>query len=460
MTTNDWAPWFADHQKEHLAELFEFLRIPSVSALPDHAGDIRAAADWVAKRMQVAGVPDVQVLDTGGHPLVFGKWHVSDDLPTAMFYAHYDVQPPDPLELWESAPFEPEIRDGKIFARGAGDDKAGLLITLLATEALARRNGTPPINLLFFFEGEEEIGSPNVSPFVAAHPELLACDFVISADGMQWGEEIPSLLVSTKGMAGCQIDLETASVDMHSGTYGASVRNAAQAIAELVATFHDERGRVAIDGFYDGVADPTPEERAETAAVPIDEAAYFGEVGAGELWGEEEFTPLERLWFRPTLDINGLWSGFQGDGTKTVTPAEAHAKITCRLVPGQDPKRILQLIERHAREHCPAGAEISLQQTAGSALAYGIPRDHFALLAAGETLAETYGRAPVISRTGGTIPIAEVFTSTLGAEMVFFAWSLENCNAHAPNEWFRLKDFSRGATATCAYLERLAGSAS
>jgi acetylornithine deacetylase/succinyl-diaminopimelate desuccinylase-like protein len=457
MQSAQFSTWFADREPEHIDELFAFLRIPGISALPDHRDHVRAAAGWVADRLRRAGVPEVEVLETGGHPLVFGRWHIADHVPTAMIYAHYDVQPPDPLEAWASPPFEPEIRDGRVYARGSGDDKAGLLMTVLAVEALVAANGAPPINLLFFYEGEEEIGSPSVAPYIREHRERFACDFVVSADGMMWDEHTPSIMVSVKGMAGCEITLRTASTDMHSGIYGASVRNAAQAMAELAASFHDRTGRVAVEGFYDRVIDPTDDERAELAGVPFDAGHYFGDLGVTDLWGEAGFSPLERLWLRPTVDINGLWGGFQGSGTKTVTPAEAHLKITCRLVPKQEPGEILDLLEQHANRYCPAGATIEFTRREGQALPYAIDRDHPGLLAAADTLRDLFGREPAVVRIGGTIPIAEVFKQELDADLVFFAWSLPNCNAHAPDEWFRLEDFRNGMVATCAFLERLAG---
>ncbi len=455
MVDSAWNTWFAEREDEHLAELFDFLRIPSVSALPSHRNDVRRAAGWVADRLRRAGVPDVQLLETGGHPLVLGYWSVDPAKPTAMIYAHYDVQPPDPLDLWESPPFEPEIRDGRIYARGAGDDKAGLLTTILAVEALAARDGQPPINLVFFFEGEEEISSPSVAPFIRENRDTINADFVISADGMMLDEHTPALTVSTKGIAGCEIILTTAATDMHSGLYGGSVRNAAQAMAVLVASFHDPSGRVAVDGFYNQVNDPTDREREELDRVPFDADRYFGAVGAGQLWGEPGFYPLERLWLRPTLDVNGLWSGFQGAGSKTVTPAEARVKITCRLVPEQQPADILDRLEDHVRAHCPSGASLQFLRRDGSALPYAIDRDHPALLAAEDTLRSLFDKDPAVIRIGGTIPIAQDFKQELGADLIFFAWSLPDCNAHAPNEWYRLQDFRTGAVATCEYLSRL-----
>ncbi len=459
MATTNWLEYFEARSESAMAELFELLRIPSISALPAHNDDTRRAADWVAARMATAGIPDVEIIETGGHPLVVGSWQVDEALPTVMLYAHYDVQPPDPLDLWKSPPFEPEVRDGKIYARGSGDDKAGLMVILWTVEGLVEKHGRPPVNLVFFFEGEEEIGSPNVAPAVQRFSDRLACDLVMSGDGMQWGEEIPCLLLSLKGLAGCQIDLRTAATDMHSGIFGASVRNAAQTVAELAASLHDENGRVAVAGFYDRVIEPTAEIRAETAEVPFDQDSYFAPVGVSEPYGEAGYTPLERMWLRPTLDINGIWSGFQGDGSKTVTPAESHLKITCRLVPDQDPNEILDLIETHVRAFLPSGVEMTMTRL-GTARPYAVPRDLPALGAAEHALKAIYGRDPVMIRSGGSIPVAEVFKQALGADFVDFAFSLEDCNAHAPNEWFLVRDLSRGPAATAEFLERLGASSS
>jgi acetylornithine deacetylase/succinyl-diaminopimelate desuccinylase-like protein len=455
-TNGTWEALLEREQDRYLAEFFEFLRIPSVSALPAHQPDIERAAAWTADRLRRAGVPEVEILPTGGKPLVWGRWHVADDQPTALIYAHYDVQPPDPLALWTTPPFEPAIRDGRIYARGAADDKNGVLQTILAAEALARTQGKPPINLIFFFEGEEEIGSPSVAPFISAARDRLACDWVISADGLMWAPGQPSLTVSTKGMAACEIHLRTANTDMHSGVYGAFVGNAAQAIAHLVASLHTPDGRVAVAGFYDRVREPTAEERAEAARVPFDDGAVRKSLDSPAFWGEPGYTPLERSWLRPTLDVNGIWGGFQGDGKKTVTPSEAHAKITCRLVPDQDPGEILDLIERHVAAHTPTGAAATFVRQSGSARPFAISRDNPALVKAGATLKHLTGQDPLIIRLGGTLPIAEVFQQELGAEMVFYGFGSMDCNAHAPNEWIRIEDFHLGVRAYCAYLSALA----
>lgn len=451
-----WSADLAAHEQEHLDEFFDFLRIASVSALPAHQPEIDRAADWTAARMRKAGIPEVEILPTDGKPLVWGRWHVADDEPTALIYAHYDVQPPDPLELWHTPPFEPTVREGRIYARGSADDKHGVLSTILAVEALARTNGAPPINIVFFYEGEEEIGSPAVPKIIQAERERFKCDFVLSADGGQEGEDLPALSVALKGLAGVQVDVQTSGTDLHSGMYGATVPNAVQVLVQLAATLHDAGGRVTVEGFYDKVKDLSDEERNEIADVPFDEAEFKAEAQVNGFWGEESYTPRERMWARPTLDFNGIWGGFQGAGAKTVTPREAHAKITCRLVPNQDPNEIPGLIEKHLRQRCRPGANLTVTPLPGKANPFAINRDHPGLVAAGSVLKEMYGKDPLIVRSGGTVPVAEVFQRELGADMIFFGFGLPGSQIHAPNEWFRVEDLQRSAVGYCALLSALA----
>jgi acetylornithine deacetylase/succinyl-diaminopimelate desuccinylase-like protein len=450
-----WQEYLKDHFDDHVDELKEYLRIPSISALPAHQTDVRHAADWIADKLRWAGFPVVEMLPTERNPVVFAHWHVDDSQPTALIYGHYDVQPPDPLDLWESPPFEPTIRDGRLYARGSSDDKGNSYAPVKAIEALARTEGKPPINIKVFFEGEEEIGSPSMPPVIKQYRDKLACDFVISADGSMYAADQPSLTVSSKGLGACQVNLKTAATDLHSGVYGGTVPNAARAAVQLAATFHDAHNRVAVEGFYDRVRDLTPDEREEIARVPFDEDAFKRGIGISALVGEEGWSPLERMWARPTLDINGLWSGFQGDGVKTVTPNEAHIKITCRLVADQDPYEIVDLIEKHVQKHCPPGATVSVERHAGRARPFTISRNNPALVTAGEVLFEMYGVEPIIERTGGTIPVAEMFQTELGAEMITFSWGLSENGMHAPNESYRLVDFERAREGYCRYLHAL-----
>ena len=450
-----WETALAETEARDLEALNELLRIPSISALPEHDADVRAAADWMAAKLREAGVPEVELLPTGRNPIVFGNWHVDDAQPTAMIYGHYDVQPPDPLDLWQSPPFEPTVRDGKIYARGAADDKGNAFATITAISALNATQGGPKINVKFFFEGEEEIGSPSLPVFVHEQRERLACDFVISADGDMFGPDTPSLTLSSKGLAGCQINLRTADTDMHSGMYGAAMPNAVQHLVRLAATFHDADNRVAIEGFYDKVRELTIQERADIREVPFNEEAYRASVNAPELWGEEGYSPLERAWTRPTLDMNGIWGGFQGAGNKTVTPCEAHLKITCRLVPDQDPSEILDLIERHVQKHCPPSATVEVVRSPGSSHPFAVSKENPALQAAAVVLGDLYDRDPLYVRTGGTVPVAEIFQQELGADMIFYAFGMPDSKVHAPNESLPLRAFKMARRAYCAYLNAL-----
>ncbi len=448
--------YLEEHFDRHLSELFELLRIPSVSSLPEYADDMDRAANWVADKLRAIGVPRVEILETAGNDLVFGEWIVDESKPTALIYGHYDVQPPDPLDLWESPPFEPEVRDGRIWARGASDDKGNLFTSLMGLEALIATQGEPPINLKFSFEGEEEIGSPNLPSFVAENTELLACDFVISADGGMYSADTPSLTLGTKGITGCQVNIRTASTDMHSGMYGATVPNAVRAAAQLAASFHDEDNRVTVEGFYDDVVDLTDEVRSDFAEVPFDRDGYLEAIGATGFVGEAGYTPIERSWGRPTLDLNGIWGGFQGPGVKTVTPCEAHFKITCRLVADQDPEKIVDLIEKHCQAHAPAGATVTIERgIGGGSRAFSVSRDHPAIVAAAEVLGDLYDRDPYLIRLGGTLPIAASYQEELGADMIFYAWGLPDSRVHAPNENQTLESLRIAPRAYCLFLNRL-----
>ncbi|HYH13210.1 MAG TPA: dipeptidase [Thermomicrobiales bacterium] len=455
MAEQDWKRDLVDRRDELQQELMELLAMPSVSTDPERREVVRQTAEWVADRLRRAGVPEVKIVESAGHPSVLGRWHVADDQPTVLIYGHYDVQPAEPLELWETPAFEPAVRAGKVYARGSSDMKGNLLTAIHGVEALARANGQPPINVSFIFEGEEEIGSPNLSPLVEAEREFLACDAVLSADGGQFGPDQPELSVGLKGLGGCQINLTTANSDLHSGMYGATVPNAVQAMVQLASTFHDANGRVQVEGFYDKVHDLTDEERAEIAEVPFDESEFRQEIGLDELWGEAGWTPVERMWARPTLDMNGIWGGFQGDGTKTVTPREAHLKVTCRLVPDQDPGEIVNLIEKHVQKHCPPGARVEVERIPGSAKPFVLDRSNFVNIAAGEVLEELFGTKPYITRSGGTIPATGIFKDILGVDTVGYAWSMPGSGAHAPNEWYRLEDYERGRIGYAMLLERL-----
>jgi acetylornithine deacetylase/succinyl-diaminopimelate desuccinylase-like protein len=433
-------------------EFMDLLRFPSVSTDPNRATDVRKCADWVADRLRAAGVPDVSLIETPGHPVVYGAWHAASGKPTILVYGHYDVQPADPLELWETPPFEPTFRDGLIYARGAADMKSNLITVIQAVEALAKVHGAPPVNLTFFFEGEEEIGSPHARGAIESARDRLRADAVLSCDGGMISPTDASLCVALKGITAVELEVRTSTTDLHSGMYGAAVPNALQALARLATTFHEPNGRVAVEGFYDDVVEPTQQERDEMNSYPQTEEEFLAEAGVSATWGEPGYTPLERQGSRPTIDFNGVWGGFQGQGTKTVTPAVAHLKITSRLVPNQDPDQIAELIRRHAEKHVPDGAQLTFKIAEKGSPAYVVPRDNILMATAERVLTEQYGKKPYIERSGGSVPITATFKSLLGLDTVTIGFGLPGSRAHAPNEWFREADFDRARSVYAEYL--------
>lgn len=444
-----------ENRSRFLNELQDLLRIPSISALPEHAADVRRAADWVASRLSAAGIEGVEILPTGGHPVVYGEWLHAPDKPTVLIYGHFDVQPVDPIGLWTSPPFEPTIRDDRLYARGASDMKGNLLMTIIAAEALLKTRGSLPVNLKFFIEGQEEIGSPQIPRFLVEQRDRFACDLVISADGGQHGDDQPGISISCRGLAGVQIDVRGAQTDLHSGMYGGVVQNAIHALVEILGSMRSSDGKILIEGFYDDVVPLSDADRAQIAAVPFDEAQYKRDAGVDVLIGEAGYTPMERVGGRPSLDVNGIWGGFQGPGIKTVLPNEAHAKITCRLVANQDPDRIVELIAAHVATHTPPGVTATTVPLPGKARPYLMPADHPGNQAARAVLEEIYGKPPVAVRGGATVPVMDLFLTTLGAHTVTFGFGLPDERYHAPDEFFRLASFERGQTAYCMLLDRL-----
>ncbi len=452
----DWQKYLDDNQTRFLEELFDYLRIPSVSSLTENTGDVARAAEWVRDRFDSAGIENVEIMPTGGHPVVYGDWLHAPGGPTVLIYGHFDVQPADPFELWTSPPFEPEIRNSRIYARGASDDKGNSLIPVLAAEALLKTTGRLPVNVKFFFEGQEEIGSPQLPPFMEEYSAKLACDLVISADGGQFGEEQPGLFIAFKGLCAVQIDVTGPDRDLHSGLCGGAVQNPIHALASILESLHGGDGNITVDGFYDPVVPLSESDRRQIAEVPHDDENYKRWVGVDELFGETGYTTIERAWARPTLELNGIWGGFQGEGMKTVLPSEAHAKITCRLVPDQDPGLIVEAITRHVTDHTPAGARVAVTQLVGSASPYLMPADHPGNIVAAEVLTELYGTAPYHVRSGGSLPICSFFRDILGVYSLNFAFGLEDEDTHSPNEFFRLASFEKGQRAYVMLLEKLA----
>lgn len=452
-----WEVFLNENQPRFIDELKQFLRFPSISSLPEHAEDVKQAAEWVAGRLRAADIENVQVLSTGGHPVVYGDWLHAPDKPVVMIYGHFDVQPVDPIDLWTNPPFDPIVKDNCIYARGASDNKGNLFLTILAVEALLQTEGSLPVNLKFFFEGQEEIGSPQMPEFLSGHKDLFACDMVISADGGQWDPDQPQLTVGLRGLCAVQVDVRTARQDVHSGSYGGTFLNPIHGLARIIDSMRDSEGKILVEGFYDSVRALSESERAQIAEIPYSEQEFKEEIGIPETAGEPGFTTHERMWVRPTLDVNGIWGGFQGEGLKTVIPSEAHAKISCRLVPDQDPGKIADCLVAHVKRYAPTGIAVEVKPVESKADPYLIPLDHAGNKSAVAVLKTLYGKDPYYARKGFTIPVCGILLSALGAHTVNFAFSLKDENIHAPDEFFRLKSFELGQRAYCMLLHELGG---
>lgn len=443
-------------QGRYVKDLLEFIRIPSVSAKPENRADVDQAAEWVAQRIRSAGLDRVEILPTTGHPVVFAEWaDAGPDKPTVMIYGHFDVQPGEPFDQWTSDPFKPEIRNGRVYGRGASDDKGSMLIPILAVEALLKTTGRLPVNLKFFFEGQEEIGSPDLPLFVEQNVARLKADMIFSADGLQWAPGQPQIVDALKGIVKAEIVVRGPRSDQHSGLHGGGIANPAMALAHILASLKSADGLVTVDGFYDDVIPLSEEVRTAIARVPYDQEAYLAETGAPAPFGEPGYSTRERLWARPTLDINGLTSGWQGAGSKTVLPAVASAKITCRLVAAQTPDAVVAAIRTHIQSHCPAGVTVELIAVPGGSDPFLVPENHAATEIASEVLEDVYGRKPYLTRLGGSIPVMTTLLSALGVHAVMFGFSHDDENLHAPDEFFRLDAFRLGQTAYVRLLERL-----
>jgi acetylornithine deacetylase/succinyl-diaminopimelate desuccinylase-like protein len=433
----------------------ELLRIPSISALSEHAEACRTAATWIANALQEAGLEHVEVSPTEGRPVVYADWLHADGAPTVIIYAHYDVQPVDPLELWHKPPFEPVIEDGRLFARGAADDKSHIALLTNAAATWLGVRGRLPINLRVVFEGEEESGSDHLDHWLAANRGRLTADLAVISDSGFFDGNLPAITTGLRGMMYAQVDVSGPSQDLHSGGYGGTLRNPATVLAEIIASLHDADGRVALPGFYDEVRPLASDERAEFARLPFDEDAYMAEMGVDALYGESGFTTLERRGGRPTLDVNGLWGGFQGEGAKTIIPAHAHAKVSCRLVPDQDPKVIFEALRQRVDTLTPDGvkSEVTLINSGHPSLA---PLDHPATRAAATCLEEVFGQTPLFVREGGSVPVTASFASILGLPVTLFGFMNPDCRAHSPNEFVRLDNWEAGHRAMVRYWAALA----
>lgn len=448
--------WARAEREAALARLTEFLRIPSVSTDPARAADVARAADWLAERLRAAGATTVELHRTARHPIVYAECLAAPGAPTLLVYGHYDVQPPEPLELWTSPPFEPTLREGAIYARGASDDKGQ---TLAHVEALAAFTGvgeSPPVNLKLVIEGEEEIGSPNLEPWIRAHAGRLAADAAVISDTAMIAPGQPSLVVGLRGLAYFEILAQGAPRDLHSGQFGGAVWNPIHVLARVIAGLHDAEGRITIPGFYDRVRPLSEAERAELAALPFDLAAFRRATGEAGGFGEAGYSIVERLGARPTLDANGIWGGFTGAGAKTVLPNEARAKVSMRLVTDQDPDEIEALFRAHLGRLAPPGVTLEL-----AGLHHGRPariaREAPALQAAVAALDQIWGQPPVFSLEGGTIPVVALLGEVLGLAPVMLGFGLPDDNLHAPNEKFAVEHFHKGIETVIAFYAQLAG---
>lgn len=441
--------------EQRRASYLDFLRIPSISALPEHAGDIRRAADWIVAELSRIGVEHAEVSETGGHPVVYGDWLHAKGAPTVLVYCHYDVQPVDPIELWETAPFEPFIRDGRVVGRGAADDKGQLHMHLRAAEALLATRGRLPVNLKFVFEGEEESSSEHLDAWLEANRDRLAAVVVVISDTGFFEGNIPAITIGLRGILYTQIDVEGPPVDLHSGSYGGTVQNPANALCQIIAGLKGADGRILVPGFYDDVVPLSDEDRAALVELPFDEDAYRGSLGLPALFGEAGYTTIERRGARPTLDVNGIWGGFQGEGGKTIIPAHAHAKVSCRLVPNQDPERIFEALRLHVEAIAPVGVRVRVQNLSGGRPSL-TPMHHPAARAAARALEATFGRAPLYIREGGSIPVSASFESILGLPVVLLGFTPPDDNAHAPNESMVLANYETGIRTIARYWDELA----
>ncbi|MDI3307186.1 MAG: dipeptidase [Acetobacteraceae bacterium] len=430
-------------KEEILEQLKSLLRLPSVSTDPAYAEGMRAAREFLLARLREIGMQDVRLLEAGGQPVVYGAWTGAPGRPTLIIYGHYDVQPPDPLELWQTPPFEPSVRDGRLYARGASDVKGSTLIAVETVGAFLAVQGGCPVNVKLFLEGEEEVGSPSLPALIDKYRDLLAADAMLSADGGRASTTIPTVSVGCRGICALQVALRTAAKDAHSGRVGGAVRNALHEMAKLVASLHDDQGRIRVEGFLDGAIEVTPELRAESAALPFDEARWYADLGAAP-FGDPDYTVVERITLRPTVEVNGMWGGYTGAGGKTVLPCEAFAKLTMRLVPGQDPAHAQEAVKRHFEAHCPPGVELRFDYRPGGTRAFTLPSGHPLLAAAERVTERVHGVKPVRTRAGGTVPITTLFQEKLGIDSLMFGLAMPDEDAHAPNEFFRLASLEEG----------------
>ena len=442
------------HRDRYVDELKEYLAIPSISALPQHAADVRRTAEWTSNQLMKVGLQNVRLIETPGNPVVYGEWLGAAGAPTILFYGHYDVQPVDPLDKWISPPFEATVRDGEIYARGSADDKGQIFMHFKAVEAWLKEAGTLPVNIKMFIEGEEEVGSTHLDTFVQENHDLLKADVVVISDSPMFDRGVPSICYGLRGLAYFQIDLKVTNSDLHSGSFGGAVANPAFVLGQILAQMKDKGGRIKIPGFYDDVRALQDEERAEWKKLPFNETRYRKELGAPKLFGESGYTTLERVWARPTFEVNGLLAGFTGEGAKTVIPATAMAKVSMRLVPDQDPAKIGDLFEAYIKKMAPKTVEVTLTRMHGGK-PWMADFDNPFVQAAGRAIERGFGKVPVFNREGGSIPVVSTFQQELGVPSVLFGVGLPDENAHAPNEKLDLGNFHSGIISAAFLYEEV-----
>ena len=452
---HDLDAYLEPRREERLERLKAFLRIPSMSALPQHAADVRRAAEWLADEMRTAGIENIEVSETGGHPMVYGDWLHADGKPTVVVYGHYDVQPVDPVGEWRTEPFEPVVDGNRLIGRGSADDKGQIHAHVSAAAALLATRDSLPVNVKYVFEGEEEAGSPNLDGWLTAQRDRLTADAAIISDTGFFEGNVPAITVSLRGMMYAQIDVRLTHVDLHSGSYGGAIHNPAVAIAQIVAALKGPDGRIRIPGFYDDVREHTPSERDAIAALPFDEETFRADVGVPALVGEVGYSTLERKSIRPTLDVNGIWSGFQGEGQKTIIPAEAHVKVSTRLVADQEPGDIFGKLKAFVDEIAPPGVDVSVRLLSTGHPSQ-TPVDHPYLGAASRALERVFGQQPLYINSGGSIPVAASFQRILDLPVVLLGFTQPNDLAHAPNEWFDLENYEGAIRTIAATFDEIA----
>ncbi len=437
-----WKDYQQAHKDRFLNELLDLLRIPSISARGEHKDDMIRCAEAVEKSLKDAGADSTHIYPTAGHPIVYGEKIIDPNKPTVLVYGHYDVQPADPLELWHSGPFEPVIKEGKIYARGACDDKGQFYMHVKALETMVQTNSLF-CNVKFLIEGEEEVGSPNLASFVKANKGLLKADVILISDTSMLSMDNPSIDIGVRGLSYIEVEVTGPNRDLHSGVYGGAVANPVTMLAKMIASCHDENNHITIPGFYDDVVEATAEERAKMAKAPFSETEYKTDLGIDQLWGEKGYTTNERTGIRPTLEVNGIWGGYTGEGAKTVLPSKAYAKISCRLVPNQSSEKITKKILDYFISIAPAGVSVKAHEHHGGE-PYMTPIDSNEYRAAAKAIETTFGKEPIPVRGGGSIPICALFEKELGLKIVFMGFGLDSDNLHSPNEKYDIFNFYKG----------------